>query len=38
MKRIKICLLLLAVGLAGNSWSQDLLNTIKILTLKLWLI
>jgi Zn-dependent M28 family amino/carboxypeptidase len=29
MKHIKICLLLLAVGLAGKSWSQDLLNTIS---------
>jgi hypothetical protein len=29
MKHIKICLLLLAVGLAGKSWSQDLLTTIS---------
>ena len=29
MKHLKICLLLLAVGLAGKSWSQDLLNTIS---------
>ena len=29
MKHLKICLLLLAVGLAGKSWSQDLLSTIS---------
>jgi len=28
MKSIKICLLLLALGIAEKSWSQDLLNTI----------
>ena len=29
LKYMKFCMLLLAVGFAGKSWSQDLLNTIS---------
>ena len=29
MKYMKFCLLLIAVGITGKSWSQDLLNTIS---------